>query len=254
MSQHELAAAHEAAAAARQQAEEAEARGKAAEAAAVAATTAAAHSERPGSATAAAPPVAIRPNSPAAVSAAVAAALGGSGGGGSGAEPALDDLLSPGGTTLRFTGPTVGYAEAAAASPPQAQGQQEQGRGSRAASASPRGGVAPSTRPPHSLSNQHSRGDSISSEIEPAEEEPLGPVAGEPGTAAAVARRPPSGRASGAASPRDLAVLQARMERLERELADSERTHTLRDRATAVLKEEIAELRWVKWVGGWVGL
>ncbi|KDD76266.1 hypothetical protein H632_c292p2, partial [Helicosporidium sp. ATCC 50920] len=34
-----------------------------------------------------------------------------------------------------------------------------------------------------------------------------------------------------------------RARQLERALADSERTHQLRDRATAVLKEEIAELR-----------
>lgn len=38
--------------------------------------------------------------------------------------------------------------------------------------------------------------------------------------------------------------LQVRATALERELADSERTHALRDKATAVLKEEIAELRW----------
>lgn len=38
--------------------------------------------------------------------------------------------------------------------------------------------------------------------------------------------------------------MQARLAAVERELADSERTHALRDKATAVLKEEIAELRW----------
>ncbi len=40
-----------------------------------------------------------------------------------------------------------------------------------------------------------------------------------------------------------LPPVQARAAVLERELADSERTHALRDKATAVLKEEIAELR-----------
>jgi hypothetical protein len=43
------------------------------------------------------------------------------------------------------------------------------------------------------------------------------------------------------------------MAALEAELADSERTHTLRDKATAVLKEEIAELRWGCLAGGWAG-
>ena len=45
-------------------------------------------------------------------------------------------------------------------------------------------------------------------------------------------------------------LLQERLAAVELELADSERTHALRDKATAVLKEEIHELRWV---GGWVG-
>ncbi len=210
-------------------AEEAEARAKAAEEAAAAAAAASPHAGRASQPTS-------PPNSHAAVSAAVAAALGG---GGTGGQPGLEDLLSPGGTTLRFGGPTVGYAEAVAASPLQ---------GGRPASVSPPSGGARGRtgRLPHS------RGESISSEIEPAEE-PAGPQA-----ATGAAPRPPragsrtgSPFAAGAASgsPRDaaaaaqLAAAQARLAALEQELVDSERTHALRDRATAVLKEEIAELR-----------
>lgn len=234
--QGELQASRQAAEAAGRRADEAEARVKAAEEAAAAATAASPQAGRASQPTS-------PPNSHAAVSAAVAAALGGGGD-----QPALEDLLSPGGTTLRFGGPTVGYAEAVAASPPQAAA--AQGRASRPTSVSPpSGGV-------RGLSGRlpHSRGDSISSEIEPADE-PAGPQ----GAAGAAAARPPrvgsrtgspfAAAAAGgslrdaAAAADQLTAAQARLAALEQELADSERTHALRDRATAVLKEEIAELR-----------
>lgn len=224
--QEELRAAQQAAEAAGRRAEEAESRAKTTEeAAATAAATASAAAAAPAQPGPASQPTSP-PNSHAAVSAAVAAALGGGGS----SEPGLDDLLSPGGTTLRFAGPTVGYAEAVAASPPQAP--TATGRGSRPTSVSPpSGGRGPAGRLPHS------RGESISSEIEPADD------AG--GAQASAAARPPRAGSAGAA-PQDaaqLAAAQARVAALERELADSERTHSLRDRATAVLKEEIAELR-----------
>ena len=49
-----------------------------------------------------------------------------------------------------------------------------------------------------------------------------------------------------ALSPRaELEALRVQLAGVVRDLADSERTHALRDKATAVLKEEIAELRCV---------
>jgi hypothetical protein len=253
-SQNDLYAAQASADAAQQQAADADVRAAAAAAqAAAAAATAAA----PAAAQAPASPAANTPaaagtaagtpgSSAAAVSAAVAAALASGGDGGGSA--ALDNLLSPGGTTLRFTGPTLGYAEAAAASPPAGAAP-----GGRGASMSPPSGFAAAGGRVQQQQQQrlpHSRSESISSEIEPAEEVAL-PQQLSPSEAGA-ARRPPLGAASPQSQlAQQLGALRARMAALEAELADSERTHTLRDKATAVLKEEIAELRW-GWLAGWL--
>lgn len=203
--QSDLQAAQRATQEATQRAEQAESRARAAEDAAAAAEAAAAAARAASAAPQAAAPAASQPrtagpaagatSSSAAVRAAVAAALAGGEPNNLGAgEPSLDSLLSPGGTTLRFSGPTVGYAEAAAASPPLP----PSGPGTGSRVGSPPAGPAGASM----IAAGASRAESISSEIEPADEQPAGAAAGVP--------RPP--RASGAAvSPRDqLAVLQAR--------------------------------------------
>jgi hypothetical protein len=80
----------------------------------------------------------------------------------------------------------------------------------------------------------HQRDASFSSEIEPAG----GTPGASAGAAAAVPPKPPA-----TPPPHDPAALAARVAALEHEIVDSERTHALRDRASAVLKEEVAELR-----------